>query len=610
MALLNMTYWKDILSIIFKVVLLLQVKINCMGSQINADAYSNITITIKPNGHACLECPVNRSSHKFGMTWKYDNVIIFRDYARTSSYDKLQATINNCSALHETLELLNVLMSFDDVFTCWYNRSEAARFKIDVKGIPLVQIKKDTEIISEEFKTRTRTASNETVQCEVTEAIAPFNITWIINGVRNRSDAVKNSSHFTSTLTIHPTDKTSLICQVQGPSIETNSVTISIVPISAEQDDGTSVSTNDTNESHFIGLIVLVPVLFLASILTSIGLFCKNKRQRTYTTSTKPPSRQTNSDNVDTAQVMTDHPVYDDVSDHDEHPNKDSPTDKVNTQDGYQTTLAICLKTSRMFEYWSATYTKGENKDVKCFAKTLSGSATMNDARSFQELAIALSSLRAHSSIVKLLCISVDELPYSIFYEQLDGGSLRDFMMTHYQGARESHAASTGTGNEDFLQEKMKTELQELIYFASNINKGLRFLSGQKFCHPALCLKKVILSSIGQCKLYDICPLTSAMRKVEELMKKERPPIVWMPPETIFMQEYYQASDVWGYAVLLWELFSFGEIPLARVSDSEIEKQIRGGFILPQPLCCPGAVYGIMLSSCSDRKRERPNLVR
>ncbi|PIK49945.1 hypothetical protein BSL78_13152 [Apostichopus japonicus] len=240
-----MTYSKDILSITFKVLLLLQVKIICMGSHINAGAYSNKTITVKPNGNACLECPVNLSSHKFGMKWKYDKEIIFRDNTMIRSYDNIQATINTCSSLYETLELLNVLMSFnDDVFTCLYNSSEAARLKIDVKGIPLVQIKKDTEIISEELELETRAGSNEAVQCEVTEAIAPFNITWIINGVRNRSYAVKNSSHFSSTLTFHPTNTTSLICRVQGPSIETKSVTISIVPISAKQSDSAAAPEN------------------------------------------------------------------------------------------------------------------------------------------------------------------------------------------------------------------------------------------------------------------------------------------------------------------------------------------------------------------------------
>ncbi|PIK53197.1 hypothetical protein BSL78_09907, partial [Apostichopus japonicus] len=68
---------------------------------------------------------------------------------------------------------------------------------------------------------------------------------------------------------------------------------------------------------------------------------------------------------------MTDHPVYDDVSDHDEHPNKDSPTDNVNAQDGYHTTLAICLKTSRMFEYWSATYNQRGKQRCKMFCKNI-----------------------------------------------------------------------------------------------------------------------------------------------------------------------------------------------------------------------------------------------
>lgn len=39
----------------------------------------------------------------------------------------------------------------------------------------------------------------------------------------------------------------------------------------------------------------------------------------------------------------------------------------------YETSLVVCLKTSGMFEYWSATYSREEESDVKCFAKTLSG---------------------------------------------------------------------------------------------------------------------------------------------------------------------------------------------------------------------------------------------
>ncbi|XP_071841874.1 uncharacterized protein [Apostichopus japonicus] len=583
------------------VLLLLTVTVSCMGDNSNADGHVTTAVKVKPNENACLKCPIRRIPGNTGINWKHGENVIFRDYIRRQVDKHLQVSKNTCSEPYETLELVNASKSVNHAkFTCWNKSVLAATFEIDVKGIPNVKIMIDNRMISTLLNVQP--GSNETLQCDVNDAIAPFNITWAINGTVNRTNTEEDDTHLTSNLSIHLIDSPLLItCQVTGLWISKVFANISIIPVNVDE------HTTDKNDDAFVALCITVPVLFLASIFTSVGLYRRMQRHSRNSLNIKPPSRQTNSDDVDTVQGMTVNPVYDDVSDNDENPNKDSPADNVNAQDDYHTTLAICLKTSRMFEYWSARYTKGENKDVKCFAKTLSGSATMNDARSFQELAIALNSLRAHSSIVKLLCISVDELPYSIFYEQLDGGSLRDFMMTHYQGARESHAASTGTGNQDFLQEKMKMELQELIYFALNINKGLRFLSGQKFCHPALCLKKVLLSSIGQCKLYDICPLSSAMRKVEELMKKERPPIAWIPPETIFMQEYYQASDVWGFAVLLWELFSFGEIPLARVSDSDIEKQIRGGFILPQPLCCPGAVYGIMLSSWSNRKRERPN---
>lgn len=39
---------------------------------------------------------------------------------------------------------------------------------------------------------------------------------------------------------------------------------------------------------------------------------------------------------------------------------------------------------------------------------------------------------------------------------------------------------------------------------------------------------------------------------------QEHPPIAWMSPEAVFNNQYTEASDVWGLAVLFWELYSFG----------------------------------------------------
>lgn len=39
-----------------------------------------------------------------------------------------------------------------------------------------------------------------------------------------------------------------------------------------------------------------------------------------------------------------------------------------------------------------------------------------------------------------------------------------------------------------------------------------------------------------------------------------RLPVKWMSPESIFDCVYTYESDVWSYGILLWEIFSLGNI--------------------------------------------------
>lgn len=54
-------------------------------------------------------------------------------------------------------------------------------------------------------------------------------------------------------------------------------------------------------------------------------------------------------------------------------------------------------------------------------------------------------------------------------------------------------------------------------------------------------------------------------------------PLRWLPTESVFEDEYSTKSDVWAFGVLMWEVFSLGEMPHSKLSDDEV---LEGRLIL------------------------------
>lgn len=46
-------------------------------------------------------------------------------------------------------------------------------------------------------------------------------------------------------------------------------------------------------------------------------------------------------------------------------------------------------------------------------------------------------------------------------------------------------------------------------------------------------------------------------------------PLRWLPSESVFEDDFSTKSDVWAFGVLMWEVFSHGELPYAKLSDDE-----------------------------------------
>ncbi len=47
-------------------------------------------------------------------------------------------------------------------------------------------------------------------------------------------------------------------------------------------------------------------------------------------------------------------------------------------------------------------------------------------------------------------------------------------------------------------------------------------------------------------------------------------PLRWLPSEAVFEDDFSTKTDVWSFGVLLWEVFSFGELPYADLTDDKV----------------------------------------
>lgn len=100
-------------------------------------------------------------------------------------------------------------------------------------------------------------------------------------------------------------------------------------------------------------------------------------------------------------------------------------------------------------------------------------------------------------------------------------------------------------------------------------------------------------------------------------------PVRWLALESLKQNLYSFKSDVWAFAVTLWEMFSFGATPylegcehLFKVGASideqrqdtfEWQNQIERGAKLPKPPMCPNLVYALMLPCWHSDPKWRPS---
>ncbi|KAJ1491699.1 serine-threonine/tyrosine-protein kinase catalytic domain-containing protein, partial [Baffinella frigidus] len=82
----------------------------------------------------------------------------------------------------------------------------------------------------------------------------------------------------------------------------------------------------------------------------------------------------------------------------------------------------------------------------------------------------------------------------------------------------------------------------------------------------------------------------------------------WLSPEALKRRVYSHASDVWAFAVTLWELWSGAAVPYweEERDAAVVQRVVAGRNLLARPDECSDAVWGVMQKCWAPLAPERP----
>ncbi|XP_055333200.1 ALK tyrosine kinase receptor-like isoform X2 [Paramacrobiotus metropolitanus] len=186
-----------------------------------------------------------------------------------------------------------------------------------------------------------------------------------------------------------------------------------------------------------------------------------------------------------------------------------------------------------------------------------------------------------HPNIVQCFGVSFAQNPKYIILELLSGGDVRSFLRSY----RNSKTCTV--------------TMLELLEISADIAKGCQYLEQHHFVHRDIAARNCLLTTTERSRVAKVADFGMARDVIRSEYYRRNTqlllPIKWMPPEAVDEGIFSSKSDIWGFGVLLWEVFSLGCSPYSSMNNAEVVSYIRAGGRLNLPSShCPPEIYDLM----------------
>ncbi|CAH2316945.1 discoidin domain-containing receptor 2-like isoform X1 [Pelobates cultripes] len=209
-----------------------------------------------------------------------------------------------------------------------------------------------------------------------------------------------------------------------------------------------------------------------------------------------------------------------------------------------------------------------------------------------------------HPNIIRLLGVCVRDDPLCMITEYMENGDLNQFL-----SQREIRSQFTTANNIPSVS------VQNLLYMSTQISSGMKYLASLNFVHRDLATRNCLVGNSYTIKIADFGMSRNLYSgDYYRIQGRAVLPIRWMAWESILLGKFTTSSDVWAFAITLWEMFTLcKEQPYSVLSDEQVientgeffRDQGRQIYLSQTPLC-PSPIFDLMMKCWSRDIKDRP----
>ncbi len=226
--------------------------------------------------------------------------------------------------------------------------------------------------------------------------------------------------------------------------------------------------------------------------------------------------------------------------------------------------------------------------------KTLKMGSTIEDRLDFLSEAESMKRFD-HKNIVKLLGVCLQTEPIYTIMEYMLYGDLKTYLL-----ARRHLVGEKINDDSDISPKRLTTMVLD-------ISKALSYLADHKYVHRDVACRNCLVNAQRMVKLADF-GMARPMFESDyyKFNRKGMLPVRWMAPESLGLGIFSPASDVWSFAVLLYEIITFGSYPFQGLTNNQVLDHIKNGNTLPIPGGVKPHLEGLMKACWNISYKKRP----